>query len=144
VAERQDWLVWVRGSLAVGNLLLDLVLVPRYAAMGAAWAVLVVATAEAVLLGWLAWRLGAAAPLSGLGLAVSAGAVSSGSAWLALGDRTDAVGLAIALVTATAAYIGILAVCRFFRPEDAEVVAPLLQRMPLPMRGPGRRLLGVR
>jgi O-antigen/teichoic acid export membrane protein len=128
-AERQDWLVRVRMPLAAANILLNIALVPRFAAVGAAWANLAVATTEALVLGVLAWRLGAPVPGSGLLLPfVSAGAAAAAAA-LVIRDRTDPVALAMSIVVAIPVYFGVLIVFRFFRPEDAVVIRPLLARL---------------
>jgi O-antigen/teichoic acid export membrane protein len=126
--ERQDWLLRVGAPLAALNLVLDLLLVPSFGPLGAAWANLTVALGEVVLLGVAAWRLaGAAPPLSALVPILAAG-LSSVAAWLALGDRHDLLGLGLGLAAAIPLYAGVLAASRFFRPEDAEVIAPLLGR----------------
>ncbi len=129
-AERQDWLLRVRLPLAAANLVLDVALVPRFAAIGAACAVLAVAVAEGLLLGVLAWRLGAAAPASGLAAPFIAAGVAAAAAAVALGDRADAVGLVIGILVAIPTYFSILVLSRFFHAGDAELVRPFLARLP--------------
>jgi O-antigen/teichoic acid export membrane protein len=132
--ERQDWLLRVGGPLAAVNLLLDLVLIPLFGPLGAAWANLVVAVGEVVFLAWAAWRLaGAVPPLQALLPLVAAG-LASIVAVLALGDRLDLLGLALGVAAAVPVYFGVLAAGRFFRADDAEVIAPVLGRLRLPGR----------
>jgi O-antigen/teichoic acid export membrane protein len=129
--ERQDWLLRVSGPLALANLLLDLALVPRYAALGAAWANLAVAIGEAILLSVVAWRLAGVLPPPGIGLPfVAAGLAAVAASW-ALGDRLDALGLILGALAAVPVYVAALVASRFFRKEDAEVVAPLVARLPI-------------
>jgi O-antigen/teichoic acid export membrane protein len=137
-AERQDWLLRVQAPLAIANVLLDIALIPSYGALGAGLATLAVSVASAALLGTLAWRLsGAALPVT-LALPFLAAAIIAALVSLTLGALPDGRGLGISLVAAAPIYLGILALLRFFRADDAEVVAPLLGRLPLLFR-PGMR-----
>jgi O-antigen/teichoic acid export membrane protein len=137
--ERQDWLLKVGGPLAALNLVLDIVLVPPLGAVGAAWANLAVAAGEALFLGLAAWRLAGVAPPWRSAMPLVAGGLGSAAAWLALGGRADLMGLVFGIVAAVPVYLGALAAARFFRPEDVEVVAPLLAHI-----GAGRafRIMG--
>jgi len=132
--ERQDWLLRVGGPLAAINLVLDFVLVPLFGPLGAASANLVVAVGEVVFLAWSAWRLaGAVPPLQAL-VPVAAAGLASLAAVLVLGDRLDVLGLVLGMAAAVPVYFGVLAAGRFFRADDAEVIAPLLGRLRLPGR----------
>jgi O-antigen/teichoic acid export membrane protein len=128
-AERQDWLLRVRVPLAAASLLLNVALVPRFAAVGAAWANLTVASVEAFVLGFLAWRLGAAAPGLGFALPFVSAAAAAGAAALVIRDRADLFGLAASVVVAIPVYFAILLFLRFFRAEDADVIRPVLARL---------------
>jgi O-antigen/teichoic acid export membrane protein len=144
--ERQDWLLRIGGPLAALNLALDVLLVPPLGALGAAWANLAVAAGEVALLGLVAWRLAAVAPSWQSVFTLVAAGLAGLAAWLALGDRLDLTGLGLGIAAAVPVYIGVLAVARFFRAEDAEIVAPLLARVGLgriarilqPFRAPDR------
>jgi hypothetical protein len=109
--------------------LLNAVLVPRFAAVGAAWAYLTVATTEALVLGILAWRLGAAAPGLGFVVPFMAAAGAAGAAALVIRERTDPLGLAASIVVAIPVYFGVLVLFRFFRAEDADMIRPVLARI---------------
>jgi O-antigen/teichoic acid export membrane protein len=127
VAERQDWILRVRAPLALANLILNVALVPRFAALGAAWANLAVAAAEAFVLGAVAWRFDGWAPLASMGHTFAAAAASAGVATLVLAGRTDAAGLLSSMLLAVVVYVLVLVISRFFRPEDAQVLGPLLE-----------------
>lgn len=128
-AERQGWLLRVRGPLAVGNVALDLALVPSLGAVGAAWANLIVASLEAVVIGLMIQRLGATTPALGLGIPLLAGVAGALAATVALGGRTDLPGLLIAVLVGGGVYVVTLVTTRFFTPEDAAMVAPLVRRL---------------
>lgn len=126
-AERQEWLLRVRTPLAVANVLLNLALIPRFGALGAASANLAVAVSEALLLSLLAGRLGRTAPPLSLLAPLLAATLAAAVAGLALGGRTDAVALVRSVLLAVPVYFGALAAGRFFRPEDAVLARPVLQ-----------------
>lgn len=126
-AERQEWLLRVRTPLAVANILMNLALIPRFGALGAASANLAVAVGEALLLSLLAGRLGRAAPPASLLWPLLAATLAAAVANLALGSRTDAVALARSVLLAVPVYFGVLVAGRFFRPEDAVLARPILQ-----------------
>jgi O-antigen/teichoic acid export membrane protein len=127
--ERQDWLLKVGAPLAAVNLVLDFILIPMLGPLGAAWANLVVAVGEVAFLGLAAWRLAGAPPPLQAFLPIVAAVLASGAAMLALGDRLDVPGLVLGVAAAIPVYLGGLVIGRFFRKEDAEVIAPLLTRI---------------
>jgi len=127
-AERQDWLLRVRGPLAVSALALDVALAPAFGAVGAACANVAVAGVDLVAVGLLTRRLGAATPVLGLGIPLLAGGLAAVAAAPTLGDRTDAPRLILALLVGGAVYVTTLIAARFFTPEDAAIVAPLVRR----------------
>jgi O-antigen/teichoic acid export membrane protein len=133
-AERQNWLLWVRGGLASANLLLDFALIPRFGAMGAACAILVIAVVEGLVLAFLAWRLWGAAPAPSTVAPFGAAALAAAAAALPLAVRPDAVGLVGSVLLAAPVYVGVLAAGRFFRADDAVIIGPLLQRVPFVSR----------
>ena len=120
--ERQDWLLRVRGALAVANLGLDVVLVPRFSALGAAGANLAVAVAEVLLLAVVAWRLVGARPAPAAGVPFVAAGLAALAAALVVGDRTDPLSLAAGILVAAPIYAAALLAGRFFGPQDAAVL----------------------
>ena len=130
--DRQRLLARVRVVVAALNVVLAVVLIPRYAGMGA-----VIATGSAFILSSfvevvLAQRAGALDyPFAVLFRAAPAAAAGAGVAWLIPGGG---VNVALALLAGLATYIGVLAILRPLTAEHVELlgrISPRLTSWPL-------------
>lgn len=140
-AERQSWLLRARCWLAAGNVALDLLLVPTLGALGAALANLATQAAEVAWLSLLAGRrLGAGWPFGACVRALACGILAALVAKVVAGPTWWALGLSVLL--AGLVYFAALKASGAIRPEDAEIVRPLVSRLPASLRAPCGRFFG--
>lgn len=140
--DRQDLLVYWGLACAALNVILDLVLIPRYAAMGAVIANGVTQAVSCVGL-WVicarVLKVGVDAPMA-LRAGLIGGLISV-PAWLLSGIDPPWLSLLLGAVSAVAVGLPLIRWARLIRQQDLDRFGSILRKLPEPVRSAGMRLL---
>jgi len=143
--ERHRFLLTGTVLAGIASVLLDVVLIPSYGAMGAAAAnSVILAVWSSVQIGYVASRLRARLPLGNLARigAAAAIAILPGLGTRVWASAPPVIELALIVVTFVLAYPFALAAMHALFPDDVERLLAAADTLPRPMRAPLRRVLG--
>ncbi len=135
-ADRQKQLLIWFSITGVVNIVLDWLLIPRYAAVGAAWGNGLAQMFGIVAIWYQAKRFYTFQfPVSSAIRLVAASGVMAGVAYLLAGAMPPAFGVPVAVVAAVVSYLVLVRLVRGMHASDRARLAPLSARLPPGLRG---------